>query len=84
MGPDGKRGLEGCGRVLGADGRKVEVPTACAVFPAEMLPWPPRSYCERMYNLTRWTEMSHGGHFAALEDGDLLVDDIRAFARSLK
>jgi microsomal epoxide hydrolase len=37
-----------------------------------------------MYNLTRWTEMSHGGHFAALEDGDLLVEDIRAFARTLR
>ena len=34
------------------DGRRVEVPTACALFPAEMLAWPPRSYFERMYNLS--------------------------------
>jgi len=84
LGPDGVRGLEGCGRVLGSDGRRIEVPTACALFPAEMLPWPPRSYCERMYNITRWTEMDHGGHFAALEEPELLVDDIRAFARTLR
>jgi microsomal epoxide hydrolase len=49
-----------------------------------MLEWPPRSYAERMYNITRWTKMSKGGHFAALEQPDLLVDDIRAFARTLR
>ncbi len=83
LGPDGARGLEGCGRVLGADGRKVEVPTACALFPAEMLAWPPRTYCERMYNVTQWSEMDHGGHFAALENGNALVEDIRKFVRTL-
>ena len=49
-----------------------------------MLAWPPRSYAERMYNIKRWTNMSKGGHFAALEQPDLLVDDIRAFARILR
>jgi len=37
-----------------------------------------------MYNVQRWTEMPRGGHFAALGAPDLLVDDIRAFARSLR
>jgi microsomal epoxide hydrolase len=37
-----------------------------------------------MYNVQRWTEMPRGGHFAALEAPDLLIDDIRAFARSLR
>ena len=54
------------------------------LFPAEMLAWPPRSYAERMYNIKRWTNMSKGGHFAALEQPDLLVNDIRAFARILR
>jgi len=49
-----------------------------------MLAWPPRSYAERMYNIKRWTKMPKGGHFAALEQPDLLVDDIRAFARTLR
>jgi microsomal epoxide hydrolase len=72
------------GRFLPKDFRRIEVPTAAALFPAEMLAWPPRSYAERMYNIKRWTKMPKGGHFAALEQPDLLVDDIRAFARSLR
>jgi len=72
------------GRFFPKDFRRIEVPTAAALFPAEMSAWPPRSYAERMYNIKRWTNMSKGGHFAALEQPDLLVDDIRAFARILR
>ena len=72
------------GRILSADHRRVEVPTACALFPAEMLAWPPRPYVERLYNVQQWTEMPRGGHFAALEQPELLVDDIRRFARRLR
>ena len=72
------------GRVLSPEGLRVEVPTAAALFPAELLSWPPRSYAERVYNITRWTEMPRGGHFAALEQPTLLIDDIRAFARTLR
>jgi len=72
------------GRVLSPGGQRVEVPTAAALFPAELLAWPPRSYAERVYNITRWTEMPRGGHFAALEQPTLLIDDIRAFARTLR
>lgn len=71
------------GRVLSPEGKRVEVPTGCALFPAELLAWPPRSYAERIYNITQWTEMPRGGHFAAMEQPDLLVADIRKFARSL-
>jgi len=49
-----------------------------------MLAWPPRSYAERMNNIKRRTKMSKGGHFAALEQPTLLIDDIRAFARTLR
>jgi microsomal epoxide hydrolase len=72
------------GRILSPDGKRVEVPTAVALFPAEMLAWPPRSYVERMYNIARWTEMPRGGHFAALEEPELFIDDVRAFARTLR
>ena len=72
------------GRVLSRDGKRVEVPTACALFPKEFLSWPPRSYVERMYNVQRWTEMPRGGHFAAMEEPDLFLDDLRAFARTLR
>jgi pimeloyl-ACP methyl ester carboxylesterase len=71
------------GRILSSNGKRVEVPTGCALFPAEMLAWPPRSYADRIYNITQWTEMPQGGHFGAMEQPDLLVKDIRKFARSL-
>jgi microsomal epoxide hydrolase len=72
------------GRFFPKDFRRIEVPTAAALFPAEMSAWPPRSYVNRMFNIKRWTKMPKGGHFAALEQPDLLVDDIRAFARTLR
>jgi pimeloyl-ACP methyl ester carboxylesterase len=72
------------GRVLSPEGRRVEVPTGCALFPAELLSWPPRSYVERIYNVIHWTEMARGGHFAAMEQPDLLLSDIRNFARVLR
>lgn len=71
------------GRELPPGDKRVEAPTGAALFPAEFLPWPPRSYVERTYNLVHWTEMPKGGHFAAMEQPQLLVDDIRKFARSL-
>ena len=72
------------GRILSPVGKRVEVPTGCALFPAELLSWPPRSYVERVYNVSHWAEMPRGGHFAAMEQPDLLIEDIRAFARTLR
>ena len=61
----------------------VEVPTAGAIFPEEIL-FTPRKWAEANYNIVRWTRMPEGGHFAALEQPELLIDDIRAFFRDLK
>ena len=72
------------GRLLSPEGKRVEVPTGCALFPAELLAWPPRSYVERVYNVTQWTEMPRGGHFAAMEQPGLLIEDIRTFACKLR
>ena len=72
------------GRILSQEGKRVEVPTAAALFPKELLSWPPRSYVERVYNIKQWTEMPRGGHFAALEEPELLIEDIRKFARTLR
>ncbi|MER8058041.1 MULTISPECIES: epoxide hydrolase family protein [unclassified Streptomyces] len=63
--------------------RRVEVPTALALFPAD-LARPPRSWAERTYRLTRYTQMPRGGHFAAHEEPGLLADDITAFFRGLR
>jgi microsomal epoxide hydrolase len=63
---------------------QVRVPTGIAVFPGEFLPCPPRQAIERYYNVQRWTHMSAGGHFAALEEPQALIDDVRAFFRPLR
>ena len=62
---------------------RVEVPTAAAIFPFDVS-LVPRPWAETYYNITRWTEMEHGGHFAALEQPELLVRDLREFFRSLR
>jgi pimeloyl-ACP methyl ester carboxylesterase len=64
-------------------GKRVEVPTGCALFPQELMV-PARAWAERLYNVARWTEMPSGGHFAALEEPALLVEDVRAFFRPLR
>jgi microsomal epoxide hydrolase len=60
----------------------VRVPTAVAVFPKEHNRYP-RPWAEACYNIRRWTEMPRGGHFAAMEEPDLLIDDVRAFVAGL-
>lgn len=60
------------------------MPVGVAVFPADATR-PIRAFAERaLPTLSRWTEFDRGGHFAALEQPELLVGDIRAFARSLR
>jgi pimeloyl-ACP methyl ester carboxylesterase len=63
-----------------ARGQRVSVPTAVARFPLEA-PFPPRAWVERGYDVVRWTEMPRGGHFAALEEPELLAQDVREFCR---
>ena len=58
----------------------VEAPTAIAVMPHE-LTHPPRRWAERYYNLQRWTPMPAGGHFAAAEEPEAIIEDLRAFFR---
>ncbi|GAA2324452.1 alpha/beta hydrolase [Streptomyces kunmingensis] len=59
---------------------RVDVPTAVALFPAD-LSRPPRSWAERTYTITRYTHMPRGGHFAAHEEPGLLAQDITEFFR---
>jgi len=61
----------------------ITVPTAGALFPAEIY-ITPRLWAESQYNIVRWTPMPRGGHFAAMEEPELLLEDIRAFFRSLR
>jgi len=72
------------GRFFPKNFHKINIPTAVAIFPAEMSEWPPRSYVDRLFNIKRWTKMNKGGHFAAIEQPDLLVNDIIEFSRTLR
>jgi len=53
-----------------------------ARYPKEILRWP-RSWVERQYNVVHWAVMERGGHFAAMEQPDLFVEDLRTFVRSV-
>jgi pimeloyl-ACP methyl ester carboxylesterase len=63
---------------------RISVPCGIAVFPEEIGPRPPRELADRDYTVVRWTEMPRGGHFPALEEPELLADDIRGFFRPLR
>ncbi len=66
------------------DGKTVDVPMGYVEFPKEILR-PPRSLAERMYrDIRRWTVMEKGGHFAALEQPEVLAREIREFFRPLR
>ncbi|MFF2847261.1 epoxide hydrolase family protein [Streptomyces sp. NPDC058001] len=67
----------------GAPPEPSTTPTALAVFPEDNF-IPLRHIAERTNRIVRWTEFDRGGHFAALEEPDLLVADVRAFFRELR
>ena len=58
-------------------------PAGFAMFPKD-LSSAPREWAERFFQVSRWTEMPRGGHFAAMEQPELLAEDIRAFFRPLR
>lgn len=64
-------------------GERVRPPLSVALFPRE-LPMPPRSWVERVYDVRRWTRMPRGGHFAAMEEPEVLAADIRAAFRPFR
>ncbi|MGW1064833.1 epoxide hydrolase family protein [Streptomyces aureus] len=67
----------------GAPPEPSATPTALAVFPEENFV-ALRHVAERTDNIVRWTEFDRGGHFAAMEEPDLLTGDVRAFFRRLR
>ena len=62
----------------------VHRPVGMALFPKDAGGVPPRSFAERTLNVQRWTEMSRGSHFAALEEPNLYSNDVVEFFRTLR
>jgi pimeloyl-ACP methyl ester carboxylesterase len=61
---------------------RVEVPVGVAVFPHDIV-LPVRRLAERDNNIVHWSEFDRGGHFAAMEEPDLLAADVLEFFGSL-
>jgi len=62
---------------------KVKVPTAAAIFPKDLIT-APKEFADRFFNIKQWTQMPKGGHFAAMEQPELLANDIRKFCSVAK
>lgn len=62
---------------------RTEVPTGAAIFPKDLIT-APKEFGSRVFNIQQWSEMPRGGHFAAMEQPDLLADDIRKFVVKLR
>jgi pimeloyl-ACP methyl ester carboxylesterase len=67
----------------GAPEESSATPTGVASFGHD-LSIPIRRLAEKGNNIVRWSEFAHGGHFAAMEAPEVLVDDIRALFRGLR
>ena len=79
------RSFSDCGGEL--ESRFTRVPSGFAVFADSYRPGsarPPRELAEAGFNITRWTRMPRGGHFAALEEPQLLAEERRALFRPLR
>ena len=63
--------------------QKVPAPAGMAMFPQEISK-PPREWGERSYDVRRWTELTSGGHFAALEEPQQLAEEVRSFFRDFR
>ncbi|MGY2257667.1 alpha/beta fold hydrolase [Pseudomonas sp. SDO55104_S430] len=64
-------------------GERVDTPLGVSLFPKE-IPMPPRSWVARVFDVHRWEHMARGGHFAALEQPQILAEEIRAFFRPFR
>ncbi|HEX6445006.1 MAG TPA: epoxide hydrolase [Streptosporangiales bacterium] len=62
---------------------RLTVPTGVAVFPEEIAP-AIRRFAEPDNHIVHWSEFDRGGHFAAMEQPDALVADVRAFFGGLR
>jgi len=75
-------------RLEGSDkfppGTRVGMPMGIAAFPDPVFLPTPRSLAEKTYNVIHYSKMPHGGHFAALEQPQLLLADLRAFIADLE
>jgi microsomal epoxide hydrolase len=66
------------------EGTRITVPTGFLSLPCEIRPRPPRGLLEQTYDIVRFTEHDHGGHFAAMEQPEIFAADVAAFVRQVQ
>jgi pimeloyl-ACP methyl ester carboxylesterase len=75
---------ESFGRAFGGDDNRVRVPTGCSIFPKEIVATP-RSWAEQRYtDIVYWNELDKGGHFAAFEQPELFIEELRSCFRLMR
>jgi len=64
----------------------IDIPVGVAKYAREckFLSFPPRSMMDKSFNLIQWSELDHGGHFAAIETGKNFANEVREFAKKVK
>jgi len=68
---------ESFGSFGGNPEEKLELPIGCSIFPKE-ISRTPRSWAEQIYsNIVYWNELKKGGHFAAFEQPEIFINEIR-------
>ena len=65
-------------------GGEIHVPTACSLFPSEIMRLSRRWADKRYRNIVYWNEPPRGGHFAAWEQPELFVAELRAGFASMR
>ena len=75
--------VEGTAAALKA-GEHVEVPTGVLLFPNDLAAPAPEAWIRRSYHLAQRNISDRGGHFPAMEHGDMLTADMRAFFRTYR
>jgi microsomal epoxide hydrolase len=58
---------------------RIAVPSGFAAYQGDFVPFPPRQWAERMFDVVHWSAPPRGGHFAAMEEPRLFVDDLLTF-----
>jgi microsomal epoxide hydrolase len=61
----------------------ITAPAGFVVFPADIAP-APKEFAKRFYDVQRWTSMPKGGHFGAMEEPELIAEELRSFFRPLR
>ena len=62
----------------------VLVPTSCSIFPKEVIRCSRRWAEKRFRNIIYWNELDKGGHFAAFEQPETFVNEVRSSFRQLR